>query len=133
MGDRELVVFDNRQKDRAKPERRDHECQPDRVHDRDSSGSSYTCATQIPANCIVLSISARVETAITYTSTPTGWACGVSGNSSQFGGSPPGMGFALGTTNFGLIGPTAFYNPTNIILSLVGGTSPTFVGGALSS
>jgi len=95
------------------------------------SGSSYTCATQIPANCIVLSISARVETAITYTSTPTGWACGVSGNSSQFGGSPPGMGFALGTTNFGLIGPTAFYNPTNIILSLVGGTSPTFVGGVV--
>ncbi len=41
------------------------------------------------------------------------------------------MGFALGTTNFGLIGPTAFYNPTNIILSLVGGTSPTFVGGVV--
>ncbi len=76
----------------------------------------------IPANCIVFSVGARVGTLITASGSPTGFEVGVSGNLSQFGGSGAGIGFTVGTTNYGLIGPTAFYSATPILLTPVGGS-----------
>ena len=66
------------------------------------SGSSTNASLQIPANCIVLAVGARVMTAITGA---TSYEVGVAGNLSQFGSRLR----LVGSTNFGLIGPTAFY------------------------
>jgi Major tropism determinant N-terminal domain len=79
------------------------------------SGSSTTASTQIPANCIVFSVGARVVTTITG---PTSFEVGVSGNLTQFGS---GLGLSAGSTNYGLIGPTAFYSATNLIVTATGG------------
>ena len=49
--------------------------------------------------------------------------CGISGDLSKFGGS---LGIALGSTNIGVIGPTAFYSNTPVVLTAVGGN---FTGG----
>jgi hypothetical protein len=80
------------------------------------SGASVTCSTQIPANCIVLAVGVRVTTAITG---PTSYEIGVTGNLSQFGSL---LSLPAGSTNFGLIGPTAFYTATSLILTATGGS-----------
>jgi hypothetical protein len=41
------------------------------------------------------------------------------------------MGLSAATTNYGLIGPTAFYSATNVILTPVGGSSPSFTAGVV--
>ena len=69
-------------------------------------GASVTASVPIPADCIVLAVGARVTTAITGA---TSYEAGVSGNLSQFGSA---LATAAGSSNFGLIGPTAFYNNT---------------------
>lgn len=79
------------------------------------SGVSVTTSVQIPANCIVLAVSERVTTTIAG---PTSFEVGVSGNLTQFGS---GLSLPAGSTNFGLIGPTAFYSPTSIVLTATGG------------
>lgn len=79
-------------------------------------GSSTTASVQIPANCIVLSVGALVVTTITG---PTSFEVGVSGNLTQFGS---GLSLSAGSTNYGLIGPTAFYSPTSLIVTASGGT-----------
>ena len=86
------------------------------------SGASVTTSVQIPANCIVLSVGMRVTTTITG---PTSFEVGVSGTPTQFGS---GLALAAGSTNYGLIGPTAFYAATAIVLTATGGN---FTAGAV--
>jgi hypothetical protein len=80
------------------------------------SGASATASVPIPANCIVLAVGARVTTTI---SGATSYEVGVSGNLSQFGS---GLALPAGSLNFGLIGPTAFYVNTNLIITAAGGS-----------
>ena len=84
------------------------------------SGGSTNANVQIPANCIVLAVGARVVTAITGA---TSYEVGVSGNLSQFGS---GLSISAGSTNYGLIGPTAFYSATTLTITATGGS---FSGG----
>jgi hypothetical protein len=84
------------------------------------SGGSTNASVQIPANCIVLAVGARVVTAITGA---TSYEVGVSGNLSQFGS---GLIISAGSTNYGLIGPTAFYSATTLTITATGGS---FSGG----
>jgi hypothetical protein len=84
------------------------------------SGSSTNASLQIPANCIVLAVGARVVTAIT--GVPS-YEVGVSGNLTQFGSA---LAIAAGSTNYGLIGPTAFYLATTLTITA---TSGSFTGG----
>jgi hypothetical protein len=80
------------------------------------SGASVTASVPIPTDCIVLAVGARVTTAITGA---TSYEVGVSGNLSQFGSA---LATAAGSSNFGLIGPTAFYNNTSLIITAAGGS-----------
>jgi hypothetical protein len=82
------------------------------------SGSSTNASIQIPANCIVLAVGARVATAITGSGV-TSYEVGVSGNLSQFGSS---LSLSAGSTNYGLIGPTAFYSATTLTITAQGGS-----------
>ena len=84
------------------------------------SGGSTNASVPIPGNCIVLAVGARVLTAITGA---TSYEVGVSGNLSQFGSL---LSVPAGSSNFGLIGPTAFYTNTTIIITAAGGS---FTGG----
>ena len=84
------------------------------------SGSSTNASLQIPANCIVFSVGARVVTAITGA---TSYEVGVAGNLPQFGSS---LSISAGSTNYGLIGPTAFYSATTLTITAAGGS---FAGG----
>jgi len=84
------------------------------------SGGSTNASVQIPANCIVLAVGARVVTAITGA---TSYEVGVSGNLSQFGS---GLSISAGSTNYGLIGPAAFYSATTLTITATGGS---FSGG----
>ena len=84
------------------------------------SGLSTNASVPIPANCIVLAVGARVLTAITGV---TSYEVGVSGNLSQFGSL---LSISAGSSNFGLIGPAAFYTNTTIIITAAGGS---FTGG----
>ena len=86
------------------------------------SGASVTASVQIPANCIVLAVGAYVVTTITGA---TSYEVGVSGNLSQFGS---GLSLTAGSSNPGLIGPTAFYAATSLILTAVGSN---FTAGAV--
>ncbi|HZZ63828.1 MAG TPA: hypothetical protein VFE63_22135 [Roseiarcus sp.] len=86
------------------------------------SGASVTTSLSIPANCIVLAVSERVTTTITGA---TSFSVGFSGNATQFGSV---LSTATGSTNYGLIGPTAFYSATPIVLTAAGGN---FSGGAV--
>jgi hypothetical protein len=84
------------------------------------SGASTNASLPIPANCIVLAVGARVITAIT--GAPS-YEVGVAGNLTQFGSA---LAIAAGSTNFGLIGPTAFYTATTLTITA---TSGSFTGG----
>jgi hypothetical protein len=84
------------------------------------SGGSTNASVQIPANCIVVAVGARVVTAIAGA---TSYEVGVSGNLSQFGS---GLSISAGSTNYGLIGPTAFYSATTLTITATGGS---FSGG----
>ena len=86
------------------------------------SGASTTAPVGIPANCIVMAVGARVVTAVT--GAPS-FSVGVAGNASQFGGS---LSIAADSINYGLIGPTAFYSPTPLIIAA---TSGSFTAGAV--
>ena len=80
------------------------------------SGSSTNASLQIPANCIVLAIGAHVTTAVTGAAS---YEVGVAGNLSQFGSA---LGTAAGSSNFGLIGPTAFYTATTLTITATSGS-----------
>ena len=80
------------------------------------SGASTNASVPIPANCIVLAVGARVLTTITGA---TSYEVGVAGNLSQFGSA---LSTAAGSTNYGLIGPTAFYTATTLTITATGGS-----------
>ncbi len=86
------------------------------------SGASTTSTIQIPNRAIVFAVSELVVTAVT--GAPS-FGVGVSGNTTQFGGS---LGVSAGSNNSGVIGPTAFYSPTSIIVTA---TSGSFTGGTV--
>ncbi len=86
------------------------------------SGASVNSAIAIPNRAIVLGVSVRTVTAVLGASS---FDCGVNGEPSKFGGS---LGVAVGSSNIGVIGPTAFYADTPIRLTANGGN---FAGGAV--
>jgi Major tropism determinant N-terminal domain len=86
------------------------------------SGASTNASLQIPANCIVLAVGAKVTTAIT--GAPS-YEVGVSGSLGQFGS---GLATAVNSQNFGLIGPTAFYTATTLTITA---TSGSFTAGVV--
>ena len=87
-----------------------------------ASGATVT-GPSIPANCIVFSVGARVVTAITGAAAyEVGYGSGAT--LSAFGS---GLAVAAGSANYGLIGPTAFYSATPILLTGTG----TFAGGSV--
>jgi hypothetical protein len=84
------------------------------------SGASVTTSIAIPARAIVLAVSVRSTEAITGASS---FDCGIASEPAKFGGA---LGIAPGSTNIGVIGPTAFYADTPIMLTANGGN---FTGG----
>lgn len=86
------------------------------------SGASVNSSIQIPDRSICLGVTSRVTTAITGA---TSFDCGIAGEVSKFGGS---LGISPGSTNIGVIGPSAFYADTPVRLTANGGN---FSGGAV--
>jgi hypothetical protein len=94
------------------------------------SGASSVSTVQIPNRAIVLAVSVYVVTAITgatsYNVDATTSSGGGAGTTSgQFGA---GLGVAAGSSNVGVIGPTAWYATSTIKLTAVGGN---FTGGSV--
>ncbi|WP_417485104.1 DUF2793 domain-containing protein [Maricaulis salignorans] len=87
------------------------------------TGASVVTAITIPARSIVFCVSVRTDEAITGASS---FDCGIAGETSKFGGS---LGISEGASNLGVIGPTAFYSDTPIVLTANGGS---FTGGSVS-
>ncbi|PXA78570.1 ribonuclease III [Caulobacter sp. D4A] len=84
------------------------------------SGASVTTAAVIPARSIVLGVATRTSAAVTGV---TSYSCGVAGEAGKFGNS---LGVALNASNIGVVGPSAFYADTPVVLTAAGGS---FVGG----
>ena len=76
-----------------------------------ASGNAVDSIIQIPNRAIVLGVSTRTTQTVTGA---TSYNCGISGESSKFGGF---LGVGAGSTNAGVIGPTAFYSPTPVRLT----------------
>jgi hypothetical protein len=72
-------------------------------------------AAFIADRAIVLGVASRTTLAITGASS---YGVGIAGNATQFGNL---LGIALGSTNNGVIGPTAFYADTKIRVTANGG------------
>jgi hypothetical protein len=72
-------------------------------------------ASFIPDRAIVLGVASRTTLSITGA---TSYGVGISGNPTQFGNL---LGIALGSTNNGVIGPTAFYTNTRVRVTANGG------------
>ena len=87
------------------------------------SGASVSTGVEIPARSIVFAVSVTVREAVTGAAS---FDCGLAGEPSKFGGS---LGVAPGASNIGVIGPTAFYSDTPVVLSANGGD---FTGGAVA-
>lgn len=79
------------------------------------SGASTATSIAIPNRAIVLAVSTRTTAAVTGA---TAYNCGVAGEASKFGGS---LGVAKNSSNIGVIGPTAYYADTPVLISAVGG------------
>jgi hypothetical protein len=77
-------------------------------------------AAFIPDRAIVLGVASRTTEAITGA---TSYDVGVAGEADKFGGT---LGIALGATNIGVIGPTAFYANTRVRVTANGSS---FTGG----
>ncbi|WP_300545345.1 DUF2793 domain-containing protein [Maricaulis sp.] len=87
------------------------------------AGASVSSSVTIPARSVVFCVS------VTTTETITGavsFDCGLSGEASKFGGS---LGISAGASNLGVVGPTAFYSDTPIVLTANGGD---FAGGSVA-
>ena len=87
------------------------------------SGGAATSTVQIPARAIVFAVSTRVVAAIAGATSfkvdatvAAGGGAGSSGG--QFGS---GLGTSVGSTNVGVIGPTAWYAPSTITITATGG------------
>jgi hypothetical protein len=86
------------------------------------SGASVNSASAIPNGSICLGVSARSGPGITGA---TSYAVGIAGETTKFGNM---LNIASGSTNFGIIGPTAFYSDTPVVITANGGN---FTGGAV--
>ena len=84
------------------------------------SGASVATTVMIPARAIVLGVSTRTSVAITGA---TSYSCGVSGDAAKFGAS---LGVAKNASNVGVVGPTAYYADTPVVITAAGGA---FTGG----
>ena len=84
------------------------------------SGASAATTVVIPNRAIVHAVSTRTSVAVTGA---TSYSCGVSGDLGKFGSS---LGVAKNASNIGVIGPTAFYADTPVVLTAAGGS---FTGG----
>jgi hypothetical protein len=84
------------------------------------SGASVTSTIAIPNGAIVFAVSSRTTAAITGA---TSYGVGIAGETTKFGNF---LGVAEGSTNFGSIGPQAFYADTPIVVTANGGD---FTGG----
>ena len=80
------------------------------------SGASTVTGIAIPNRAIVLAVSTRTTVAVTGAAS---YNCGVSGDASKFGGS---LGVAKNSSNIGVVGPTAYYADTPVLISAVGGS-----------
>ncbi|WP_417667330.1 DUF2793 domain-containing protein [Roseibium sp.] len=86
------------------------------------SGAYVETSALIPNRAIVFGVSCRTTTEVTGASS---YDCGLAGDPSKFGGS---LGISPGSTNAGVIGPTAFYADMPLRLTANGGS---FTGGAV--
>ncbi|WP_426032359.1 DUF2793 domain-containing protein [Caulobacter sp. DWP3-1-3b2] len=84
------------------------------------SGASTATTVVIPNRAIVLGVSTRTSVAVTGA---TSYSCGVSGDTAKFGS---GLGVAKNTNNVGVVGPTAYYADTAVVITAAGGS---FTGG----
>jgi len=84
------------------------------------AGATTDTTIAIPNRAIVIGVSTRTTQAVTGAAS---YDCGTASEPSKFGGS---LGIAAGSTNAGVIGPTAFYSDTPVRLSANGGN---FTGG----
>ncbi len=86
------------------------------------SGASVDTSIVIPNRAIIFGVSTLTTTTITGASS---YDCGVSGETSKFGGS---LEIAEGSNNAGVIGPQAFYSDTQVRLTA---NSGNFTGDAV--
>jgi len=84
------------------------------------SGASVATTVMIPNRSIVLGVSTRTSVAITGAAS---YSCGVAGEAGKFGSS---LGVAKNASNIGVIGPTAYYADTPVVITAAGGG---FTGG----
>lgn len=84
------------------------------------SGASVASTAVIPNGSICFGVSERVTEAVTGASS---FRVGISGETAKFGDL---LGLPLGSTNFGIIGPTAFYADTPVVITANGSS---FTGG----
>ncbi|WP_165189187.1 DUF2793 domain-containing protein [Caulobacter soli] len=84
------------------------------------SGASVATTVAIPNRAVVLGVSTRTSVAITGA---TSYSCGVSGDAAKFGAL---LGVAKNASNVGVIGPTAYYADTPVVITAAGGA---FTGG----
>ena len=86
------------------------------------SGAAVSSTIVIPSRCVLQGVSVRTTADITGAAS---FDCGPAGGSANaYGGS---LGIATGSTNIGVIGPTAFYSDTAVTLTANGGS---FTGGS---
>jgi hypothetical protein len=78
------------------------------------SGASVTSMNSIPAGSICFGVSERVTLAVTGA---ISFKIGYAGSLNAFGDL---LGLSLGSTNFGIIGPTAFYANTAVVITANG-------------
>ena len=86
------------------------------------TGSAVTTSLILPANTLILGVTARVSTTIAGA---TGFALGIAGEPELFGA---GYGLDTGTEAVGVIGPRVFTTATPVVVTAEGGS---FTGGAL--
>jgi hypothetical protein len=84
------------------------------------AGASVATTVAIPNRAIVLGVSTRTSVAVTGA---TSYSCGVVGDVGKFGSS---LGVAKNASNIGVIGPTAYYADTPVVITAAGGG---FTGG----
>lgn len=92
------------------------------IHETEASlsGATVTTAAIIPARAIVLAVSTRTQAAVVGA---TSYNCGVAGEPGKFGAL---LGVAQNASNIGVVGPTAFYADTPVVITAEGGA---FVSG----
>lgn len=86
------------------------------------SGSAVTTSLVLPANALILGVTARVSTAVAGA---TGFALGIAGEPELFGA---GSGPDTGTEAVGVIGPRVLTTATPLVVTAKGGS---FTGGGL--